>query len=67
MNKIKFTLVKKSGQQTTPAQKQSALTPAEMNEAARFRALTATRAARQAMLYRIMSEVEELDQVSPAA
>jgi hypothetical protein len=38
-----------------------------MAEAARFKALTAARAARQAMLYRIMAEFEELDKSSPAA
>lgn len=43
------------------------LTPAEAAEAARFRAMIAARAARQAMLHRIMSELQELDEVSPAA
>jgi hypothetical protein len=43
------------------------LTPAEAAEAARFRALTAARAARQAMLHRIMAEIAELDETSPAA
>ena len=46
---------------------QPTLTEAEAAEAARFKALVADRAARQAMLYRIMAELEELDEISPAA
>lgn len=44
-----------------------ALTPEEHAEAARFRALTAAKAARQAMLHRIMSELQEVDEIEPAA
>jgi hypothetical protein len=44
-----------------------ALTPEERAEAARFKALTAAKAARQAMLHRIMSELQELDEVESAA
>jgi hypothetical protein len=47
--------------------KSPALTPGEMTEAARFKAMTAARAARQAMLHRIMADVFDLDQHSPAA
>lgn len=43
------------------------LTPAEASEAARFRALIAAKAARQAMVRRIMAELESLDDISPAA
>jgi hypothetical protein len=43
------------------------LTPAERAEAARFKALTAAKAARQAMLHRIMAELQELDEIEPAA
>jgi hypothetical protein len=43
------------------------LTPDEVTEAARFKAMTAARAARQAMLRRIMAEVAALDETSPAA
>jgi hypothetical protein len=43
------------------------LTPEERAEAARFRALTAAKAARQAMLHRIMSELQELDEAQSAA
>jgi hypothetical protein len=43
------------------------LTQAEAAEAARFRALIAARAARQAMLHRLIAELEELDEISPAA
>ncbi len=41
--------------------------PAVAVEAARFRALTAARAARQAMVQRIMAELLELDTIPPAA
>jgi hypothetical protein len=43
------------------------LTPDEVTEAARFKAMTAARAARQAMIRRIMAEVAALDETSPAA
>jgi hypothetical protein len=43
------------------------LTPAERAEAARFRALTAAKAARQAMLHQIMAELQELDETESAA
>jgi hypothetical protein len=43
------------------------LTPAERAEAARFKALTSIKAARQAMLHRIMSELQELDETQSAA
>lgn len=43
------------------------LTSAERDEAARFKALTAAKAARQAMLHRIMSELQELDDIESAA
>jgi hypothetical protein len=43
------------------------LTPEENAEAARFKALTAAKAARQAMLHRIMSELQEVDEIEPAA
>lgn len=43
------------------------LTPAERAEAARFRALTADKAARQAMVHQIMAELQELDEIEPAA
>lgn len=43
------------------------LTPAEQAEAARFRALTSARAARQARIHRMMLELQELDEISPAA
>lgn len=44
-----------------------ALTPAERAEAARFRALTAAKAARQAMIHQIMSELQDLDETQSAA
>jgi hypothetical protein len=43
------------------------LTPAERAEAARFRALTADKAARQAMVHQIMAELQELDEIESAA
>jgi hypothetical protein len=43
------------------------LTPAERAEAARFKALTAAKAARQAMLHQIMAELQELDEIESAA
>ncbi|MBN1995677.1 MAG: hypothetical protein JW953_23520 [Anaerolineae bacterium] len=59
----------KNGQRVSqlPRSKSPALTPAEMTEAARFKAMTAARAARQAMLFQIMAEMMEVDQPSPAA
>ena len=64
-----------SGKQVQPAQilqlvtsdPQPRLTPAEQAEAARFRALTSARAARQARIHRMMLELQELDEASPAA
>lgn len=44
-----------------------ALTPEERDEAARFKALTAAKAARQAMIHRIMSELQDLDEIGSAA
>ncbi|MEW5956315.1 MAG: hypothetical protein AB1801_01230 [Chloroflexota bacterium] len=44
-----------------------ALTEAEAAEAARFRELVQARAARQAMLRRIIAELEDLDEMWPAA
>jgi hypothetical protein len=67
MTERKLKLVKSKNGRTAEHQKLPVLTPAEMAEAARFKALTAARAARQAMLYRIMAEFEELDKSSPAA
>jgi hypothetical protein len=46
---------------------QSAITPAEAAEVARFKALTAARAAQQAMIERIMAELDDLDAIPPAA
>ena len=45
----------------SPAKKPPVLSPAEMAEAARFKAITAAKAARQAMIYRILAEFEESD------
>ena len=63
----KFALVKKSSRRPRVAQTPT-LTPTELAEAARFREMTAARAARQAMLYRLMVEMtDDLDEASPAA
>jgi hypothetical protein len=43
------------------------LTAAEQAEATYFRKLVEERAARQMMLHRIMAELSELDEISPAA
>lgn len=43
------------------------ITPAEAAEVARFKALTAARAAQQAMIERIMAELDDLDAIPPAA
>lgn len=43
------------------------LTAAEEAEAAYFRQLVEERAARQMMLQRIMAELSDLDEISPAA
>ncbi len=43
------------------------LTAAEEAEAARFKAAAATRAAQQAMINRIMTDLLELDRISPVA
>ena len=45
----------------------SILTPAERAEAARFRALTKQRAARQAKVRRIVAKLNELDNRAPNA
>ena len=45
----------------------SSLTPAERAEAARFRALTKQRAARQAKVRRIMAKLNEIDNQVPDA
>jgi hypothetical protein len=44
-----------------------ALTPAEVSEAARFRALVAARAAQKFMVRRIMAELEAVDDLSSSA
>ena len=70
MAEIKLKLIKNQKNQapishsTSPI---SSLTPAEQAEVARFKALTATKAARQAMLQRIMSELQDLDETQSAA
>ena len=43
------------------------LSPAEEVEAAYFRTMVEARAARQVMLERIMAELTDLDEISPAA
>lgn len=43
------------------------LTRAERTEADRFKGLTAAKAARQAMLHRILAELQELDETESAA
>jgi hypothetical protein len=67
MTKRKLRLVKKSKPKVLESQQPSALSSAEIAEATRFREMTAARAARRAMIHRIMSEVADLDEVSPAA
>lgn len=67
MTKRKLKLVQFRNKHEPQSQQSPALTPAEMAEAARFKAMTAARAARKAMIYRIMAEFEELDRSSPAA
>ncbi len=53
--------------QALKSQEGPALTPAEESEAERFKALTAAKAAQQAMLRRIMAEISSMDDISPAA
>ncbi len=63
-------LIKRNGHhKAQPHQDQpsATLTPAEAKEGAYFKELVAARAARQAMLQRIMAELEELDEMSSAA
>lgn len=67
MTERKLKLIKSKNGHKPPAQKAPVLTPAEMAEAARFKAMTAVRAARQAMIYRIIAELEESDRSSSAA
>jgi hypothetical protein len=71
MAEIKLKLIKNQKNQTAfisqPTSHISSPTAAEQAEAARFKALTATKAARQAMLYRIMSELQDLDETQSAA
>ena len=50
-----------------PTSQPSHLTPAEQAEAARFRALTKQRAARQAKVRRIVAKLNELDSRTPNA
>ena len=61
------TKARSSSQHVAPLAIVPRLSPAERAEAARFKALTAARAAQQAMLHRIMSELQELDESQPAA
>lgn len=61
---------KADGKQTNASESRKQLPPiteAEAAEIARFKALTAVRAARQAMVRRIIAELEELDKALPAA
>ena len=70
MNKRNITLVKtkkKRRVRKTLESNATILTPDELVEARRFKAMTAARAARQAMINRILAEVLELDEHSPAA
>jgi hypothetical protein len=57
MSERKLKLVKSVKRKKEPAK----LTPAEKAEAERFKALTAAKAARQAMLFRIWAEVKDSD------
>jgi len=57
MSERKLKLVKSNSKRKDSAE----LTQAESAEAERFRTLTAARAARQAMIARIMAEVQEAD------
>jgi hypothetical protein len=43
------------------------LTPAEQAEVARFRVLTTARAVQQAKLRRMRAQLQDLDEISPAA
>lgn len=52
---------------SAPEAETDSLTPAEAEEVARFKALVAAKAARQAMLRQIMAELDELDDIPPAA
>jgi hypothetical protein len=71
MTQRKLKLVKYKNGRTKQMRRRGAkapvLTPDEAAEAARFKAMTAARAARQAMLRRIMAEVAALDENLPAA
>ena len=57
MSEYKLKLVKSTGKSKDSAN----LTRAESAEAERFRALTAAKAARQAMISRILAEVQDED------
>ena len=57
MSERKLKLVKSALKSKDPIN----LNPAEQAEAERFKALTAAKAARQAMLLRILAEVQEAD------
>ena len=66
----KLKLVKKQETQPRPELERpikSALTPAELSEAARFKARTASKAIRRARMHRLMTELEKPDQIAPAA
>jgi hypothetical protein len=73
MTQGKLKLVKYKNGRTKQYESQSAnskdpvLSPEEVAEAARFKAMTAAKAARQAMLRQIMAEVAALDENMPAA
>jgi len=56
-----------NGVQRRQVQPSVPLTPAEAEEGAYFKELASARAARQAMLERIMAELEELDEISSVA
>ena len=57
MSEYKLKLVKSTGKNKTSTD----LSQAESAEAERFRALTAAKAARQAMISRILAEVQDED------
>jgi hypothetical protein len=57
MSERKLKLVKS----TTASKNATNLSPSEQAEAERFKALTAAKAARQAMLFRILAEVKDAD------
>ncbi|MBI1879137.1 MAG: hypothetical protein HYR94_13105 [Chloroflexi bacterium] len=67
ISKAADTKTRPAAQRVPPLTAVPSLSQAERAEAARFKALTAAKAARQAMLHRIMSELQELDESQPAA